>query len=281
MKKISRKIRQYLPFSRAGVQSFLVYKAQTFMWLFISFFELFFIVFLYQAIYKNSDNGLNSVINGFSFYEIILYMITSFVFSYIVSSTDTSWNIFTDIQEGTIANTLTKPVSYRLKHLFTYIGLLAIGYVVIVIPILSIVYGIFLISGLIKIQVGRFIINVILFMLFTVLACLINDALSYLIGLLTFFTEHMFGLNLFKSAIQNLLSGALIPLSYMGSLGLAFAYTPFAFLNSTPILTLMGKVELLQALIYIGVGILWVCALEIFNHYFFRFCVKRVSVQGG
>ena len=93
MKRVINKIKQYLPFSRAGMQGMLIYKAQLFMWLFISFAELFFVVYLYQSIYRNSESGMSSVINGFTFYEMVLYMITSFVFSFIVSSGDTSWNM--------------------------------------------------------------------------------------------------------------------------------------------------------------------------------------------
>lgn len=263
------------------MQSLLIYKAQTFMWLIISFVELFFVVFLYQAIYKNSENGMNSVINGFTFYEMVLYMVTSFVFSFIVSSSDTSWNIFTDIQEGTIANTLTKPVSYRLRHLFTYFGYIVIGYAVMVIPILSIVYGCFIGFGLIEIEITRFIINILLFFVFTIVACLINDALCYFVGLLTFFTEHMFGLNMFKIALQSLLSGTMIPLSYMGAFGVVCSYTPFAFMNSTPVLTIMGKIEPTSALLYVGIGIIWLVFMELINHLFFKHCIKKVSVQGG
>ena len=49
-----RKINKYIPFFKAGIKTFLVYKAQTFMWLFISVVEIFFVFFLYQAIYKNN-----------------------------------------------------------------------------------------------------------------------------------------------------------------------------------------------------------------------------------
>lgn len=281
MKRMIKKIRQYIPFTRAGMQGMLIYKAQVFMWLFISFTELFFVVYLYKSIYRNSENGMSSVINGFTFYEMILYMVTSFVFTYIGTSSDTSWNICTDIQEGTIAVTLTKPVSYRLRHLFTFFGSIIIGYIIIVIPILTIVYGVFIYLGVLKITITRMILNIILFFIFSLIAALINDALRYFIGLLTFFTEHLFGLNLFFSAIQSLLSGMLIPLSYMGVFGVFCAYTPFAFMNSTPVLILMNKVELTSSIIYLGIGMVWIILLEFINHLFFKFCIKKVSVQGG
>ena len=49
---------------------------QVVMWIIISFVEAFFILFLYRAIYDNSASG---VINGFTYDDMVLYMITSFL----------------------------------------------------------------------------------------------------------------------------------------------------------------------------------------------------------
>ena len=134
----------YMPFLKASIKTELAYKAQIVMWIFIAFVETLFVIFLYSAIYRNSADGLNSVINGFTFYDMVLYMITSFFFSYIMGGGDTDYNIATDIREGTIAHTLTKPVSYRLRHLYANFGSFLFSYVVIVVPFLTIVYSIFI-----------------------------------------------------------------------------------------------------------------------------------------
>lgn len=281
MKRMKRLFRLYLPFSRAGIKGVLVYKSQTFMWLFISLVEVFFVVFLYQAIYRNSIEGINSTINGFTFYEMVLYMITSFIFSFVVNSSETSWNIFTDVKEGTIANTLTKPVNYRLRHLFTYFGGMLLLFVVMILPILTILYSVFIGLGLVTLDIKMFALNIFLFLVLTILAGVINDSISYLIGLLTFYTQHMFGLNMFRNAIQGFLSGAMLPLAYMGTLGVICSYTPFAFLNSTPVLTLMGKISLQNSLIYVGIAISWIIIIELINHLLFSHSIRRLTIQGG
>lgn len=270
-----------MPFAKAGVKVELAYKAQIVMWIIISFVEVMFVVFLYGAIYRSSENGMNSIINGFSFTEMILYMITSFFFSFVMGSGDTSYDIATDIREGTIANTLTKPVSYRLRHLFTYFGIVSLDYVVVIIPFLSAVYGIFLGFGLLKVALGRFILNVMLFFVFSILAGFVNNAISYFIGLMVFYTDHLFGLNMARNAIQGFLGGQMVPLAYMGALGVAFSYTPFAFMNSAPVLILMGKIELKQALIYLLIAILWIVIIETANKLIFSHALKKLSVQGG
>ncbi len=281
MKSIKRILNLYLPFSKAGVKIELAYKAQIVMWIVISFIQTFFVVFLYEAIYRNSDNGMNSVINGFTFYDMILYVITSFFFSFVMGSGDTSYDIATDIREGTIANTLTKPVSYRLRHLFTYFGVLVLDYIVVILPFMTLVYGIFIGFGILKVTVGKFLLNVLFFLIFSVLAGLVNNAISYFIGLMVFYTDHLFGLNMARNAIQGFLGGQMVPLAYMGMLGVVFSYTPFAFMNSVPVLTIMGKVELMQILVYILVAIAWIFVIEVANRLIFRHALKKLTVQGG
>ena len=281
MKSIKRLLKLYLPFSKAGIKIELSYKAQIVMWIFISFIQIFFVLFLYQAIYRNSTDGMNSVIHGFTFYDMVLYMITSFFFSFVMGSGDTSYDIATDIREGTIANTLTKPVSYRLRHLFTYFGVLVLDYAVVILPFLTVVYAIFIGLGLLKVTAIEFIINVLLFVLFSILAGFVNNAVSYFIGLMVFYTDHLFGLNMARNAIQGFLGGQMVPLAYMGTLGVVFSYTPFAFMNSIPVLTIMGKVDYMQTLIYILAAIGWIIVIEIANKLIFSRALKKLTVQGG
>lgn len=281
MKRIKRMMKLYLPFSRAGMKGELAYKAQIVMWIIISFVEVFFVLFLYEAIYRNSPGGMSSVINGFTFNEMVLYMITSFLFSFVMGAGDTAYNIYTDIKEGTIANTLTKPVSYRLRHLFTYIGMFALEFVVIILPFMGIVYGIFIGFGLLKVTAPEFALNALFFVIFSILAGFINDAISYFVGMLVFYTDHLFGLNMMRNTLQGFLGGKMIPLSYMGIMGVVFSYTPFAFLNSVPVLTIMGKVDYLSILIYISIALLWIFVIELANHLMFNRAIKKITVQGG
>ena len=281
MKSIKRILRLYLPFSKAGIKVELAYKAQIVMWIIISLIETLFVVFLYGAIYRNSADGMNSVINGFTFYDMVLYMITSFFFSFVMGSGDTSYDIATDIREGTISSTLTKPVSYRLRHLFTYLGVLVLDYAVVIIPFLSIVYGIFIGFGFMKVTLGAFIIRLLFFVVFSILAGFMNNAISYFIGMMVFYTDHLFGLNMARNAIQGFLGGQMVPLAYMGTMGVIFSYTPFAFMNSIPVLIIMGKISEMQALIYILIAIAWISVIEIANKLIYSHALKKLTVQGG
>ena len=281
MEKLKRAWRLYLPFAKAGVKTELSYKAQIVMWIIISFVEVFFILFLYQAIYRSSPDGMRAIINGFTFNDMVLYMITSFVFYFVMGAGDTSYNIYTDIREGTIANTLTKPVSYRLRHLSTFLGMVALDLVIIMIPLMAITYGIFFALGILTMGAWEFITNLIFFFIFTILGCFMNDAISYFIGMLVFFTDHLFGLNMARTALQGFLGGKMVPLAYMGVVGVVFSYTPFAFLGSVPVLTLMGKVAVSEIIVYILVALAWIIVIEFINHIIFSYAMKKITVQGG
>ena len=281
MKNIKRTLTLYLPFARAGMKSELAYKAQIVMWGIISFGEVFFILFLYGAIYRSSPGGMSSVINGFTYNDMVLYMITSFLFSFIMGAGSTSHNIFTDVREGTISNTLTKPVSYRLRHLFSYFGVLALDFMVVIIPIMTVVYAIFISTGLLEVTAGAFALNLVFFLVFSIIAGFINDAISYFIGMMVFYTDHLFGLNMIRSTLESFLGGKMIPLAYMGVLGVIFSYTPFAFMNSVPVLTIMGKLDIWDILKYILIALIWILIIELANHLLFKRAIKKLTVQGG
>lgn len=270
-----------MPFFRAGTKTEMAYRSTIVMWLIISFVDIFFIVFLYEAIYRNSPNGLNSTINGFTFNEMIIYMVTTFLFSFLMSAGDTSYSMFNDIKDGTIVNTLTKPVSYRLRQLFTYLGVFTFHFSIVALPLLTAAYIVFFAMGMMQVSATTFVVNVLFFLVFAILAGLINDAISYFIGLMVFFTDHLFGLNMARTSIQGFLGGQMVPLAYMGKLGVAFSFTPFAFLNSVPVLTLMCKLSVTDILIYLAIAIAWLVGIEFANHLIFKSAIKRLTVQGG
>lgn len=281
MKSIKKTLNLYLPFTRAGMKIELAYKAQIVMWGIISFCEVFFILFLYRAIYKSSEGGMSSVINGFTYNDMVLYMITSFLFSFIMGSGDTSYNIFTDVREGTISSTLTKPVSYRLRHLFTYFGVLTLDFLVVIVPIMTAVYAVFIATGLLEVTAGSLALNILFFLVFSIIAGFINDAISYFIGMMVFYTDHLFGLNMIRSTLEAFLGGKMIPLAYMGTLGVIFSFTPFAFMNSVPVLTIMGKLDIPSILGYLVIAMAWLFVIELANHLLFKRAIKKLTVQGG
>ena len=84
-----------------------------------------------------------------------------------------------------------------------------------------------------------------------------------------------------RNAVQGFLGGQMVPLSYMGVMGVVFSYTPFAFMNAVPVLTIMGKVEIKQAFVYILIALIWILIIETANKLIFKRAIKKLTVQGG
>lgn len=277
---MKNKLSPYLAFTRAGLKTELAYKAQAVMWIIIDMLEVLMIIFLYGAIYRSSDGGASAVIGGFTYNDIIVYMITSFFFSFVLAG-DTAYNIYTDVREGTVVNTLTKPVSYRLKHLFTFFGSQTFTFCLILLPFLTVCYTVFFATGMLGGSVIEVVLRVLTFLVFAALAGLIHDAIGYFTGMMVFYTDHLFGLNMVRNTLQGFLGGRFLPLSFMGAVGVAFSYTPFAFLNSVPVLVLMGKLGGTDVLLYLAIAVGWLALIELVNHCIFARAMRRLTVQGG
>jgi ABC-type microcin C transport system permease subunit YejB len=67
----------------------------------------------------------------------------------------------------------------------------------------------------------------------------------------------------------------MVPLAYMGGLGVAFSFTPFAFMNSVPVLTIMGKLNIREIFLYLIISIIWILIIELINHLIFKHALRN------
>ena len=114
--------KRYKPFFRAGIMDLMAYKFNIFMWLFVTVFEVAVVVFLWISVYKNSPEGADSIINGFTFKEMITYVVMINIFTFITMDGSTLWQINDEIKMGTISIAFTRPISYRKRFIATTLG---------------------------------------------------------------------------------------------------------------------------------------------------------------
>ena len=115
-------LKRYKPFLRAGAMDTLAFRFNILMWALITVCEVACLVFLWLAVYRSSVDGMDAVIHGFSFREMISYVVLTTVFGFVTFNNSTLWNINTDIKKGTVGNYLIKPISYRGKFAAAYRG---------------------------------------------------------------------------------------------------------------------------------------------------------------
>ena len=246
-------LRKYKPFLKAGTMSAFAYKGSIFTWLFISALQIVCVVYLWVAVYQNSPDGVNAVINGFSFKEMIVYTVFVNIFGFTTLGGDTLFVINNDIKKGTIDLAFTKPISYRLRLLAENLGQFLAVECMIGIPGYLIAFIIFIATGMLTVTPVNLIIAVILFLFAQLAANMLDDTISYFCGVLCFYTSSGWGINQAREVVVSFLSGRLLPLTFFpGFFATIVGFLPFAGISYYPVLILMGKADIRIAVHYVG-----------------------------
>ena len=276
-------LKKYKPFLRASAMDVMAYKFNILVWVIVTLFEVACLVFLWFAVYQSSEGGIDASINGFTYKEMIAYVVLTTIFGFVTFNNDTLWIINNDIRKGTIGNYLIKPISYRGKFVASNIGALLIMTLIFGIPLYSIGLGVLIGIGFLPIvSIWEFIAHIGLFLVAGVLACLINDTIAYIFGILCFYTTSAWGLNSLKTTIIAFLSGTLLPLAFFPPIFRDIVgYMPFAGLSQNPVLILMMKYDYFESAKVILIALAWLVILELFSKLLFCHAIKRVTVQGG
>lgn len=283
--------KKYKPFFKAGMINMLAYRAALLTWLIITFFQIACVVFLWVAVYSNAEGGIKeAIINGFSLKEIIVYFVFTNILSFTIFPGETLWAINEDIKKGTIALQFTKPISYRVKLLFTTFGLALMPFLIFGLPLFTISYIVFTLCGFITFySIWSTLFSILMFLVLSVLACIISDGIDYFFGVLCFYTTSGWGLNLVKTTISNFLGGSLLPLSFFKfgdvDISIVMNYLPFAGMIQNPVLCLINTYQTLgdylHAIHLLGLSLVWVVIIELGNKLLFAHASRKVTVQGG
>ena len=276
-------LRKYKPFLRASAMDMMAWRFNILVWAIVTVFEVACLVFLWLAVYSSSEGGIDASINGFTYKEMISYVVLTTVFGFVTFNNDTLWNINQDIRKGTIGNYVIKPISYRGKFIASNIGAFLTMSVVFGIPLYGISLGVLIGIGFLTItSIWGFIAHIGLFLVASVLACLLNDVIAYFFGILCFYTTSAWGLNSLKTTVISFLSGTLLPLAFFPPVFRDIVgYMPFAGMSQNPILILMMKYDYVESLKVIVIAFAWLVILEVLVKILFNHAIKKVTVQGG
>lgn len=270
------KYHKYLAFTKAGVLDGFAYKFSAIGWLLGDAISLLILYYLWFAIFQNSPTTL---INGMTFKEMITYLIFARVTTTLVFASSSFWILGEDIYQGNIAINLIRPMSYRYRLMFSSFGNFLSAAILMFIPLMSISII------LLKVSLGVALPNIFLLVVF-IISCLfsfvIADALNFLIGEVSLFTNALFGLMIIKNITMSFFSGSLLPSSFFPSwLNNVLRFLPFKSMVEKPILILMGRLttsEIIEALV---IQLIWVIVLNLLCSFTFSLIKKRVVSVGG
>ena len=236
--------------------------------------KCFVMFFVWKAVFDSSES---STLYGFTYDNMVVYLFITFLSGYITYS-DGSYVVGKEILDGSIAMRMIKPVDFDMCFLFQELGGKILQLLIVFVPI---TVGVEAYRWIIN---GEFMMNVPMFLLFILslmLAYGINFFFNVVYGFLAFYLKNLWGTDIIKGVIVGFLSGATIPLAFMGTFGNVLGFLPFASLSYTPVMIYMGMYDPVEIVFYMGLQIIWLSAFVITSKLVLRSAMKRLVVHGG
>lgn len=265
------RIKCYRPFAVSQVKIAFAYRMAFFVRLLSNFFTVMITYYLWRAIYQS---GTEAVMGGFTFEEMTAYVVISFFTTSMLSAVQAN-NIAYAIQDGSIAISLIRPLSFQGIQMAESMGNFIVNALIFSFPFMLI----FTLRGwLIPVTPG----NLLLFIISVVLSFFIQFYFNFCFSMLAFYTTYFFGLDMAKTVIIKLCSGALIPLSFFpASVEKIFTLLPFSSMNYIPVMIYLGKLQGSALVETIGLQVFWVVILYLLCRIFWKAAIRRLTVLGG
>ena len=263
-------IRKYLILSEQSLQSAMAYRVTFFITLLSGVIQALVLYYIWQVVYAKQTE-----INGFTLPQIVTYVFISYAVKNLYSFyTETA--ISNKIRDGSVAMELIKPLNYQLARFFESLGSVAIEGLSV--GILVVVLG----CGVFKIQSPANLIAVFGFGVSLVLSLLVNFAISYIVGLFSFWTTSVYGLINSKRFIVDFFSGGLVPLAFFPSWLEKVAFVlPFNTIVHLPVSIYLGRMAGIEVCYGLLKQLLWVVVLWTIGHLMWSEASKQITIHGG
>lgn len=262
--------RNYLAIIRAEFYRGLNYKIDNLLSIVNRIIEVSVLIFIWKAIYENQ-----TTIQGMDLTTLILYYALAYSLGHIVQ-----WgideNMGFNITTGRVNMELLYPISY-MKYYFCYkIGHVLRQLFVIVLPTLLVLILLFQIP--LSFEISR----IFLFLIIMIFTIIISFFIEFIFGLIVFYTTSSWGLQILKSALITILSGALAPLEFFPIWAQKIMnLLPFQDLVYSPIMTLLGMNSNHEIITILLRQSVWMILLFVITKLLFNKAIKKVTIYGG
>ena len=275
MSRIRQFFKTYTPFTRAGMQEMVAYRANFICFFIGEIMSAFIMYFVWKAVFLSSSGD---TFMGFTMEDMVVYLFISFLTDYLTYS-DGAFAVGEEIIEGSIAMRMIRPCSFEMCFLFQELGSRLISAAMIFAPmVIGVEVYRFVITGMIRFDIVHF-----LFYLFSlIIAYMINFYFNVIYGFMAFFFKNLWGTSLMKETLVGCLSGGTIPLAFLpAGIATVLNFLPFASLRYTPIMIYMGMYSIGEILWRIGLQIFWMFVMFGISKLVWNSAVKRLAVHGG
>jgi ABC-2 type transport system permease protein len=261
-------MKPYLALARVRARAALAYRFSFVLGMFAMLFQLFAMMAIWRVMLSSGTAA------GFDWPHMKAYLLVGFFSSVLVTGIS-EWGLAGRVLDGRVALDLTKPVDFQTARFAESIGS-AWAEILAAVVVSA---GVLLVTGPIPVPPAG---TLVLFGLSLVAVVPLKFLVVYLTSLICFYTQNYLGVLWSRQAIVSLLSGALVPLTFLpGWLQAVAAVLPFASLASTPGLIFVGQATGSTALGLVGLQVFWAIVLWFAGRLFFSRAVRQITIHGG
>ena len=267
---MGKKLAKYWAFMRIGYITFLSYRFQVLM----SFLSYLLVIalnyYLWKAVYAN-----HAIIAGFTLSQMMTYVVIGWsARTFFANRIDRM--IGDAVRDGSIVMDLLKPTNYQLYHYCRSFGRAIFMFVFMTLPIIvvsSFLFSVHPPSG----RLGPY-----LFPLSVLLSFFLHAGISYVTGLVAFFTRNNEGVFRFKQMIVEVFSGVMIPITFFpGWVQSALFWLPFKYIAYVPLRIYLGMEPLKKVHQGVLLQAMWIILIYAAGQVIWHFGIRKLEIQGG
>lgn len=255
-----------------GLQSNLVYRWNFALRGFFSLFHLLVVFILWGAAYHGKAS-----IGGFDLAQTMTYFVVLLMMQFFIGAFNEDYQISEEIRNGLINQFLLKPINYFAYRFTIYGAARLVSGALFLIP-LAVAYP--FISDYLSFPAEGW--RLALGLPAMLLSALIQFSIAYCFGLLTFWFLEIQGFVILSLAVESLLGGQMFPLDLMPDwVFRAAQYLPFYYQMYFPVAIFTGRIDQSLAVQGLGIQLVWVVLLLLFNRFLWTRGLRRHTAVGG
>lgn len=225
-------MKKYLQVASLEWRNALAYRGNTWISAFFLMFKVLLAYMLWRAVFGGQDT-----FGGMTLPEMVTYYLISSAIAPLTRGDGLIWDFSREIRSGQYSKYIVRPIS-PLGYFISASSARAI---------LPAAAGVVVLGGAVLLFGDYFIplsgYNVLMALVVTLLALLLNNLLGYIISSMAFKFIDIGGFYIINNIIKDFLSGALIPLHLVFGNG-APAWSPFSYMVYYPVMLAMGKSDI-------------------------------------
>jgi ABC-2 type transport system permease protein len=263
-------VKPYLYIAKTKVLSALAYRFDVISTIIIQCFVVIATSFFWVAAFGERQSAM-----GVTKTQMLTYSIMSAVLSCLFTA-NVEDRVIQSVRKGNVALDMLKPVSIFGMYLAEDIGAITVSFCQKALPLILVS------CVLIQVPVPSSVVNFILFLASVVISYLINWLITACFSMLSFFVISIGPLHQIKTSLIRILSGSIIPLWFFpDGLQTVLKFLPFVYIYQLPLSIYIGKLQLPEILMQMGLQLIWLLILYVVFKMIQRKVLSNVLIQGG